>query len=406
MNDLNAHYRLLLGLDDNWIVSEIDLQIDNNQVIVDLKHTHGKVTCPACGELCFLADTAPIRSWRHLDTMQFTTEIRAAVPRCNCAKCGVKTVRVPWARKNSGFTLMFEAFAIKVLKGAANVSKAADILGLSWGAAHRIMQAGVQRGLQRRKEEPICFVGIDEKSFGKGHSYVSIMTDIDRSRVLEVVPDRKTTSADKLWKMLSTTQRTGVLAVAMDMWPAFMSSASKNAPKALIVHDRFHISKYLGEMVDKVRRRENRELAKDDDDRLKGLRQLLLYNEENLSDEAHDRVAALQAEDLKTGRAWSIKENFRHFWECSTKTTGKKYFDRWHQWAIRSQLQPVIKVASMLKRHITGLLSYFKYPITNAASEGFNSRIQSIKSAARGFRNFANYRTRILFYCGKLQLEP
>ncbi len=185
-----------------------------------------------------------------------------------------------------------------------------------------------------------------------------------------------------------------------------MSSASKNVKAALIVHDRFHVSKYLGEMVDKVRRSENRELLDVGDERLKGLRQLLLYNEENLTDEAQDRVAALQADDLKTGRAWAMKENFRHSWECQAKTQAKQVFGRWHRWAIRSQLKPVINVASMLKRHLNGLLSYFKYPITNAASEGFNSRIQSIKSAARGFRNFENYRARILFYCGKLQLQP
>src|SRR6056297_3265600 len=177
MNDLNLHYRLLLGLTDDWKVVDVDLDLTANQVIIDLEYSGGKLCCPECSESCSRNDTAPKRTWRHLDTMQFTTEIRAAVPRSKCLTCGVKTIAVPWAGKHSRFTLMFEAFAIRVLQSAANVKKAAELMGLSWDAAHRIMESAVERGLQRRQAEPIPKVGIDEKSFGRGHNYVSIMTD-------------------------------------------------------------------------------------------------------------------------------------------------------------------------------------------------------------------------------------
>jgi len=313
---------------------------------------------------------------------------------------------VPWAGKHSRFTLMFEAFAIRVLQSAANIKKAAALLGLSWDAAHRIMQAAVERGLERREEEPIANVGLDEKSFGKGHDYVSILTDIDRSRVLEVVPERTIAATDFLWQTLTPEQLASVQSVAMDMWQAFMSSTTANVPEAKIVHDKFHISKYLGEAVDKVRRAEHRELQKEGDSPLTGLRQLLLYNEENLDEDSYFEVLTIQQADLKTGRAWAIKENFRHFWTYTTRGWGRRFFDRWYGWAIRSRLDPMKKVAVMLKKHLDGLLNYFDHRITNATSEGFNSRIQSIKSAARGFRNFANYRTRILFYCGKLSMLP
>jgi transposase len=185
-----------------------------------------------------------------------------------------------------------------------------------------------------------------------------------------------------------------------------MTSTMKNVPEAKIVHDKFHIAKYLGEAVDKVRRTEHRELKQDGESPLTGLRQLLLYNEENLDEDDYFEVLTIQRADLKTGRAWAIKENFRHFWNYSTRGWAQRFFNRWYGWAIRSRLEPIKKVAVMLKSHLEGLLNYFDHRVSNATAEGFNSRIQAIKSAARGFRKFENYRIRILFYCGKLSLLP
>lgn len=406
MNDLNQHYSALLGLDSSWKVADVDLDLAGNQVVIHLVHAGGRLCCSGCNDECARHDTAPERTWRHLDTMQFKTEIKAAVPRCKCKKCGVKTIAVPWAGKHSRFTLMFEAFAIKVLQAAANVKRAAALLGLSWDAVHSIIERAVDRGIDRRKLDGIYHVGIDEKSFGKGQDYISLMTDSHAHRVLEVTEGRTTESCDRLWETLSKEQQAKISAVSIDMWQAFMSSAKKNAPQAEIVHDKFHVSKYLNEAVDKVRRRENKDLQADGDDRLKGTRQLWLFNEDNLSDDRHNALLAAMRNDLKTGRAWAIKENFRHFWTYTYAYSAEGYFERWYSWAIRSRLEPVKKVARMLKKHLGGLLSYFRHPITNAITEGFNSRIQSIKSAARGFRSFANYRLRVLFYCGKLDMMP
>jgi transposase len=118
------------------------------------------------------------------------------------------------------------------------------------------------------------------------------------------------------------------------------------------------------------------------------------------------RFAAIRSNGLKTARAWAIKEEFRWFWRHVYSTSAEQFFNRWYAWGARCRLRPVVKVAKMLKRHLPNLLSYFLYRITNATSEGFNSVIQAFKYAARGFRSFKNYRTRILFFCGKLDLKP
>lgn len=406
MTNLNTHYSQLLGLDSSWQVDSVDLDLAGKQVSVCLSHVGGILACPECSGGCSQADLAPERTWRHLDTMQFTTELRARIPRSRCAACGVKTVAVPWGGKHSRFTLMFEAFAIEVLNACSCVNRAAALLGLSWSSVHSILERAVDRGLERREVDDIRHVGMDEKSFGRGHDYVSVMTDIDNRRVLEVAPERTIEAADSLWKTLTLTQREDVESVSMDMWQAFMTSAQANAPNAEIVHDKFRIAKYLGEAVDKVRRAEHKTLKQEGNETLTGSRQLWLYNMENLDGDRYARLNQLQQQDLKTARAWAIKENFRWFWDYTYTGCAKKFFDRWYGWARRSQLEPIKKVAAMLKNHLDGILSYFRHRVTNATAEGFNSRIQSIKSAARGFRSFVNYRLRILFYCGKLDLMP
>ena len=407
MSQLHQHYALLLGLDGAWQVVTVHLSLEEKRVEIALEHRASPpLPCPECGAACPLADHAPERTWRHLDTMQFETVLRARLPRVKCAKCGVKTCTAPWAEPYSRFTLLFESFVIEVLQACGTVKAAAALVGLDWKSAQAIMERAVERGLVKRDWEEVQAVGIDEKSFGRGHDYVSVMTDVTNPRVLEVVPERDEKAANALWEKVGPAVAKQVEAVAMDMWPAYAKSAATHAPQAEIVHDRFHVSKHLNEAVDQVRRQEHKFLLKEGDETLKGSKQLWLFNPENLSEEQGIKFAALKAETLRTSRAWAIKEQFRGFWEYTYAGNAAKFFQEWYGWASRCQLKPVVKVAKMIKNHLAGLLSYFRHRITNAVSEGFNSKIQHLKSAARGFRNFTHFRTRILFFCGKLDLKP
>jgi len=403
---LKAHYALLLGLTDDWRVDRVDLAVDRKRVEVALEYVGRRVACPECGADCPLHDHAEERTWRHLDTMQFETRLTARAPRCRCETCGVKTAVVPWADKHSRFTLLFEAFAIEVLQAASSVSAAAELIGLSWDQAHAIMERAVERGLKQRRLRGLKHVGLDEKSFGKGQDYVTTLTDLDGARVLEVVPGRTEEATREVWKSLTKGQRKALEAVSIDMWPAYENSVREHAPQAEIVHDKFHVAKHLNEGVDKVRRQEHKRLKADGDDRLNGTRQLWLFSPEKLSEEKSQRLESLRRESLETSRAWGIKDYFRWFWTHETAESGEEFFADWYGWAIRSRLKPMKQVAKMLKTRLPNLLSWFRHRITNALSEGFNSVIQTLKANARGFRNFANYRTRILFFCGKLHLKP
>ena len=406
MDTLELHYGRLLGLSEAWRVVEVELSLESQRVVIRLEHASGPVVCPECGAACARKDHAAERSWRHLDTMQFETVLTARVPRSDCSQCGVKTVVIPWALPHGRFTRMFEAFAIRVLQAASNIEKARHLLRLSWGSLQLLLNRAVERGLARRDLEEVRHLGLDEKSFGRGQDYVSVMTDITGHRVLEVSEGRDEAAAGELWKTLSAQQKQNVEAVAIDMWKAFENSVEQHAPQAEVVHDRFHISKHLNEAVDKVRRQEHKALKLEGDETLTGTKQLWLFNPENLSDDNWLKFEPLQKAQLKTSRAWAIREQFRWFWEDTYAGNANKFFTKWYQWASRCQLPPIKKAAKMIKDHLPNILSWFRHPISNGPAEGFNSLIQALKSAARGFRNFDNYRTRILFFCGKLQLLP
>ena len=206
-----------------------------------------------------------------------------------------------------------------------------------------------------------------------------------------------------LWEMMPDEVAGSIKAVCLDMSGIYAPVARAMAPQGKIVHDRFHVSKHLNEAVDQVRRKENKILQSKGDERLKGMKHVFLFNPENLPESRASQFEELKSADLKTSRAWAMKENFREFWKCITRPEAAAYFKKWKKWVMKSKLPEMKKVAKMLSDHLDGLLNFTLYPITNAVSEGFNSKIQSLKADARGF---LNYRIRILFFCGGLDLFP
>lgn len=407
MEYIEEHYMKLLGLADPWEVEAVRLSVKGQRLDVELSYGTQETLCPVCGQKCPVYDQQAERTWRHLDTMQFETYIHSKTPRANCPKHGVKNIEIPWAHKHSRFTLLFEAFALQVLQICKSTEDARKHLRLNWHQVEDIKQRAVQRGLARREAQEIPWIGIDEKSFLKGQSYVSVLNDIDGARVLDVVEGRDEPAAEQLLKQgLSEYQREMVCAVAIDMSAAYIHASETQLPNADIVHDHFHISMHLNDSVDLVRRQEHRELCKKNDQRLKGSRFLWLQGFEHMSQEDKDSFIYLRNSSLKVAKAWSLKELFNHFWTMSHTQSASHFFARWFDEVMKSGLAPMKKVAKMLRKHLQNILTYFDSYLTNAISEGFNSKIQAIKSNARGYRSFENFRISILFHCGKLDMAP
>ncbi|QJC57950.1 hypothetical protein HC248_03282 [Polaromonas vacuolata] len=152
-------------------------------------------------------------------------------------------------------------FFIKLLEVCPTTQDVCKLTRLSWSTVNSIMVSAVERGMLRRTTDSIDYLRIDEKSSQKGHSYVTILADIASFQVLDLVKERKLTAAQDLIEILSPKQRQSVKAVAMDMWLAFMRAARQYVPQAAIMHDKFHVSKYLRDAVITVRKQEHRRLS-------------------------------------------------------------------------------------------------------------------------------------------------
>ena len=265
-------YRQILGIESPWKVVRVELRRADGEVHVFLEHDEQvRWPCRQCSAVCALHDHQPERRWRHLDTCQYRTILHARPPRSDCSEHGPRVVRLPWAEASSRFTALFEALAISWLKEASQQG-IAELLALSWDEIHGILERAVQRGLERRAAEPIPYLGVDEKSFRKRHRYLTVVNDLNRSRVLFVAEGRRQASLDGFWKTLSAEQLARVEAVAMDMWDPYVASTREHLDESekKIVYDKYHIAAHLAKAVDQVRRAENKRLLALGDERLTG----------------------------------------------------------------------------------------------------------------------------------------
>jgi len=400
-------WRDLLGLESPWRVRDVDLALDEGEVRIFVEvGGSGKLHCPQCERGRPGYDTRE-RRWRHLDTMQYRTFVIASVPRVECPEHGVVQVAVPWAEKGSHFTALFEALTIDWLQ-EASFSAVARQLRLSWGAVAGIQERAVRRGLARRDRKAPKRIGVDETSFQKRHEYVTTVNDLDEGVVLFVGEDRKQTTLDSFFEDLGEQGCAGLEAVAMDMWAPYIASTREYVPDAdrKIVFDKFHVAKHLGDAVDQVRRQENKALRAEGDDRLVKTKYRWLQNPDRMSREQWRAFAPLRDSVLKVARAWAIKESAMGLWSYVSRGWATRMWRRWYCWAIRSRLEPIKRVARMIKRHWEGVINAATTDVTNARSEGMNSKIQWIKRQACGFRNRARFRNAIYFHLGGLDFYP
>jgi len=314
---------------------------------------------------------------------------------------------VGWAEARSRFTVLFEKLAIMVLK-ETNIGGAGKVLRISWDEAWNIMERAVRRGQRRKKRRTVKKMGVDEKSLGKGHNYLTLVYDLEGATVEHIADDRRKESLDGYFTLLSPSQRAGIEAIATDIWDPYLASIREFVPESgkKLVFDRYHLMTHLVKAVDSVRKEEHRELKREGSDVLTGTKYLWLYSRENLPGKKRGLFSVLRKKRLRTARAWALKESLRDLWGYRSLGWAMKHFKSWHAWAIRSRLKPIKEVARMFRKYLGNILTFLKHRITNAVSEGLNSTIQTIKKMACGFRNRDHFKIAIYFHCGGLDLHP
>ena len=390
-----------LGLGTPWAVSGSRFDALARRLDIDITFAKGaRFACPCCEATgCPVHDTEQ-KSWRHLSFFQHEAYLNARVPRIRCEVCGVKRVNVPWAGEGSGFTLLFEAMLMPLLRSTP-VAEVARHVGEHDTRLWRVLHHYVDEARARDDHSTVSRAAFDETSARRGHDYVSLFVDLDGPRVLFVANGKDAATvgafADDLKAHGGDPAR--IEEVCMDMSAAFIAGAAAHLPQAEITFDRFHIVKIINEGVDEVRREERKSRPE-----LKQSRYVWLKNETNLSSGQRELRDSLARSNLKTARAYQIRLTFQEFCQQPTRKDAGVFLKKWYFWATHSRLPPMIDAARTVKRHWNGILRWHDSKIANGILEGINSLVQAAKAKARGYRSSRNLHAMIYLIAGKLEL--
>jgi transposase len=409
-NTIEQLYKDILGIQAPWMITAVMKDEIGRKIIVRIEYDREKILpCPVCAQRTKRYDCR-IRRLRYLDTCQYETFLEVHVPRIKCKKDGVQQILIPFAEKHSRFTGRFER-AVLVWLQDSPISVVAENFNLSWDEVDGIMQRAVKRGLERRVQRKVNNLGIDETSFRKGHKYVTVVMDKDRGAVLEVIEGHDTEGL-KRWFM---TQKSGDLSelrsITMDMWDAYIKAVKESIEgwEKLIGFDRFHVMKHFTEGVDKVRRAEHKEFLKTTGESpLTKSRYEWLVNAQRADNRSGKRRAFLNLSlsNLRTARAWRIKEAAASLWEYVYMQVAEGAWKRLLRWISLCRIPEMKEVGKTVRNYFWGILNAIRLRATNGIVEATNGCIQRIKRMACGFRNKERFRTAILFHLGKLNMDP
>jgi len=402
MRDTNL-LGLALGLTPPWTVTRSDFDAGARRLDIRIDFAAGsRFACPECGAAdCPAYDSEP-KSWRHLNFFQHQAWLHARVPRVRCPKCGIKTVTTfPWARKDSGFTLLFEAL-IMALVTSMPVSAAARLVGEHDTRLWRVIHHYVEEGRARVDTSDVTQVAVDETAARRGHDYISLFVDIDEARVIHVTEGKDAATVAAFAEDLTAHggDPDQIAEVCIDMSPAFIKGVAEHLPNAEVTFDKFHIVKIINDAVDEVRRTERKTHAE-----LKGTRYLWLRNPNTLSEHQRAMLDALPTRTLRTARAYQIRLAFQDMYAEASVATAAAYLKKWYFWVTHSRLPPMIDAARTVKRHWDGILRWFDSKIANGVIEGINSLVQAAKAKARGYRSTRNLKAMVYLIAGKLDLR-
>lgn len=398
-------FNSVLDFGDEWVITNIEADHKKHHVYLELEYISKSYEDPDTYRSVNLYDHTEVREWRHLDILHYKSYVRCRIPRVLGSNGKVKQIAIGWANKHDRHTFYFEVRVIDLLQATKNQTKTAEFLNCSFRLVNRIMHRSAARGMERRSISKVPFehISIDEKSFKKGHKYVTVISHPCSGVILDVGEDRDGKSVDSLLTNTFTdAQRDSMRTVSMDMWKAYIRSAKNKLPNAEIVHDKFHLIAYLNKSMDQVRRREvtgNEELINS--------RYALLKNEENMTTKQKEKFEMIKSSNFEVAKVWHIRENFKQLFECyNEEGEAEELLENWARDSYMNNIREVNKVILMFLQHTKGVVNALISKLNNAMAERLNGKIQEVKLVARGYRTFDNFRSAILFFHGGLSLYP
>lgn len=404
MENSKKIFEIALQLESPWFIKDVQFKAvgkTHGQLDIYLDFTTGAKFHDETGALSPVHDTRT-KTWQHLDFFQHTCYLHARVPRIKTSAGSVRLVEVPWARANSGFTLLFEAFAMTLIECEMPVNSAAKILKVWAPRLWRVFDFWIGQARSTVDLNGLNKIGIDETSTKRGHNYVMLSADLVKRRVVFACPGKDESTIKHLCNYLKTKsiEPKKISHFSIDMSPAFISGIRKHFPDSAIVYDRFHIKKLLNESMDALRKLERKE-----HNLLKGHKYTFLKKEEKLT--ADQKHAKFELMDLfpTLGDGVRFVELFDDFFDLHDKEQAAAYLAWWCDQVEDSGIFPFIKFVNTVKAHWSGLVDWYDNKISNGILEGINSKVQLAKRRARGFRNIDNFINMIYFIAGDLEFD-
>ena len=391
-----------IGVAEPWYIRSIETQGTEVHVYVDIRDGN-MLPCPECGEKCGRAGYEKTeRVWRHGDVMFYPCYVHCRRPRIKCNKHKTKVVDAPWARKSSRFTMLFEGYAMLILADMP-ILKASKLLRCNEKSLVRIMRYWVNKAVSEDDLSSVTALSIDETSFKRGQSYVTVIVDANARRVIDVEQGRSDqTVIDFSYKLEEKGGSCEKIRFATsDMSKAYMNGIEECFPYAKLTIDKFHVKKLMLDALDEVRKAEQREHRSRE---LHNSKKLLMIPETRQNEEQRLRVMELSKQYPKTGRAFRMVQALDTVYASAHIEEARENFERLYRWLRKSRLEPMKKVALTLKQYSEEILNIFKSKLTNAICEGINSLIQAAKRKARGYHTFEGFSSMIYLVAAKLQL--
>lgn len=353
---------------------------------------NGRARCSICGLTGPGYDRLALRRFEFVPLWGMKVFLVYAPRRLECRRCGVRVERLPWA---TGKHRLTDAYAWFLARWARRLSwkEVAEVFTSSWDSVFRSVEMAVEWGRGHADYGGVHAIGIDEIAWQRGHKYLTLVYQIDAhcKRLLWVGNKRKIKTLLGFFRWFGAERSRELKYICSDMWKPYLKVIARKAGQAVHVLDRFHIMTHFSKALDEVRAGETRALkAKGYEPVLTKSRWLLLKRPENLSDQQDIRLAELLQYNLRSVRAYLLKEEFQFFWSYVSPYWAGCFLDRWCTKTMRSKIEPMKKIAKMLRRHRALLLNWFraKGQISSGVVEGFNTKAKLTSRKAFGFRTY------------------
>lgn len=336
-------------------------------------------------------ETRMIRDLDMSDSMVF---LRLHYRKVICPTCGIRVEHHDFVEPCSRVTKRFERFIFQLCQ-MMSLSDVCRLAQLGWHQVKAIDKKGLTKKFSERTFSDLKLLCVDEFAVKKGHKYMTLVINHETGDVLHIAENRSSESLAEFFEKLTPEVRSGIEAIAMDMWDPYIKAVREYCPHIKIIFDQFHVIKAFGFIIDEIRRNEFYQLGPEKG-LLKNSKYLLLKNPQRLKPAERPKLKNILQNNRNLAVAYMLKEYLKRLWQYKYVAAAVKFMDYWCQLAMESGIPQLKKFVKMLLRYAYGIINHCYYKINTARIEGTINKIKVLKRRAYGYRENDYFKLKII----------